>query len=142
MMKERTLRVLEFTRIREMLAEGALTAAGRERCLTLEPFCDLPSVRAAQAETEEAAVILQYTGGHPMTEFPDARPALTVCEITLDIKSEHPVQYCPMIGMYRKYAVLRFYNLVMGGWVRSVSALPVSVILHRLLWIRWFINLV
>ena len=52
MMKERTLRVLEFTRIREMLAEGALTAAGRERCLTLEPFCDLPSVRAAQAETE------------------------------------------------------------------------------------------
>ena len=79
MMKERTLRVLEFTRIREMLAEGALTAAGRERCLTLEPFCDLPSVRAAQAETEEAAVILQYTGGHPMTEFPDIRPALSVC---------------------------------------------------------------
>ena len=79
-MKERTLRVLEFTRIREMLAEGALTAAGRERCLTLEPFCDLPSVRAAQAETEEAAVILQYTGGHPMTEFPDIRPALAICE--------------------------------------------------------------
>ena len=79
-MKERTLRVLEFTRIREMLAEGALTAAGRERCLTLEPFCDLPSVRAARAETEEAAVILQYTGGHPMTEFPDIRPALAICE--------------------------------------------------------------
>ena len=79
-MKERTLRVLEFTRIREMLAEGALTAAGRERCLTLEPLCDFPSVRAAQAETEEAAVILQYTGGHPMMEFPDVRPALTICE--------------------------------------------------------------
>ena len=28
MMKERTLRVLEFTRIRELLAEGALTPAG------------------------------------------------------------------------------------------------------------------
>jgi len=28
MMKERTLRVLEFTKIREMLAEGALTEAG------------------------------------------------------------------------------------------------------------------
>ena len=79
-MKERTIRVLEFTRIREMLAEGALTAAGKERCLALEPFCDLPSVRAAQEETEEAAVILQYTGGHPMTEFPDIRPALAICE--------------------------------------------------------------
>ena len=58
-MKERTIRVLEFTRIREMLAEGALSAAGKERFLALEPFCDLPSVRAAQEETEEAAVILQ-----------------------------------------------------------------------------------
>ena len=33
-MKERTLRVLEFTRIREMMAEGALTEAGAEKCRT------------------------------------------------------------------------------------------------------------
>ena len=80
MIKERTLRVLEFTRIRELLAEGALTETGREKCLALAPFCDLPEVQAAQAETEEAAVILQYSGGHPMTAFPDIRPALTICD--------------------------------------------------------------
>ena len=80
MMKERTLRVLEFTRIREMLAEGALTEAGAEKCRTLEPADDLANARALQAETEEAAVILQYTGGHPMCAFPDIRPALTICE--------------------------------------------------------------
>ncbi len=80
MMKERTLRVLEFTRIREMLAEGALTEAGAEKCRTLEPVDDLASAQALQAETEEAAVILQYTGGHPMTAFPDIRPALAICE--------------------------------------------------------------
>ena len=79
-MKERTLRVLEFTRIREMLAEGALTEAGAEKCRTLEPVDDLASAQALQAETEEAAVILQYTGGHPMTAFPDIRPALAICE--------------------------------------------------------------
>ena len=79
MIKERTLRVLEFTRIRELLAEGALTEAGAERCRKLEPYCDLPSARAAQEETEEAAVILQYTGGHPMCAFPDIRPALAIC---------------------------------------------------------------
>ena len=79
-MKERTLRVLEFTRIREMLAEGALTEAGAEKCRTLEPADDLAAVQALQAETEEAAVILQYTGGHPMTPFPDVRPALKICE--------------------------------------------------------------
>ncbi len=80
MMKERTLRVLEFTRIREMLAEGALTEAGADKCKALEPADDLASARALQEETEEAAVILQYTGGHPMTAFPDIRPALAICE--------------------------------------------------------------
>ena len=80
MMKERTLRVLEFTRIREMLAEGALTEAGAEKCRALEPADDLAAAQALQSETEEAAVILQYGGGHPMVAFPDIRPALAICE--------------------------------------------------------------
>ena len=80
MMKERTLRVLEFTRIRELLAEGALTPAGAEKCRALEPADELAAVQALQAETEEATVILQYTGGHPMIAFPDVKPALVVCE--------------------------------------------------------------
>ena len=80
MIKERTLRVLEFTRIREMLAEGALTESGAEKCRALAPSDDIHEVTAIQAETEEAAVILQYTGGHPMTAFPDIRPALVICE--------------------------------------------------------------
>ncbi len=79
-MTERTLRVLEFPRIREMLAEGALTPLGAEKCRALEPYSELYDIELAGRETEEAAVILQYVGGHPMTEFPDARPALTVCE--------------------------------------------------------------
>ncbi|QTE72833.1 endonuclease MutS2 [Clostridiales bacterium FE2011] len=79
-MKERTLRVLEFTRIRELLAEGALTPAGAEKCRALEPADELTAVQALQAETEEATVILQYTGGHPMIAFPDVKPALVVCE--------------------------------------------------------------
>ncbi len=80
MMTERTLRVLEFPRIREMLAEGALTAIGAEKCRMLVPADTMYDIDLAQKETEEATVILQYTGGHPLSEFPDARPALTVCE--------------------------------------------------------------
>ena len=79
-MKERTLRVLEFTRIREILAEGALTEAGAEKCRMLEPADELTAVQALQAETEEATVILQYTGGHPLIAFPDIKPALVICE--------------------------------------------------------------
>ena len=52
MMTEKTLRVLEFTRIREMLAEGALTETGAEKCRKLTPYDDLPSVEAAQAGSE------------------------------------------------------------------------------------------
>ena len=79
-MKERTLRVLEFTRIRELLAEGALTPAGAEKCRQLEPADELTAVQTLQAETEEATVILQYTGGHPMIAFPDVKPALMIYE--------------------------------------------------------------
>ena len=80
MMTERNLRVLEFLKIRELLAEGALTPAGAERCRALTPYDTLAEAEAAQAETEEAAVVLQYIGGHPMAAFPDIRPALTLCE--------------------------------------------------------------
>ena len=80
MISERTMRVLEFTRIRELLAEGALTEAGAGKCRQLVPTDDLASAAAAQAETEEATVILQYVGGHPMISFPDVRQALSVCD--------------------------------------------------------------
>ena len=46
----------------------------------LEPADELAAVQALQAETEEATVILQYTGGHPMIAFPDVKPALVICE--------------------------------------------------------------
>lgn len=80
MMTERTLRVLEFIKIREILAEGALTDLGRERCMQLEPFCTLSEARTVQDETEEATVILHYVGGHPMVSFSDIRPSIMLCE--------------------------------------------------------------
>jgi len=42
MMTERTLRVLEFTKIREMLAEGALTETGAEKCRALDEAYHIP----------------------------------------------------------------------------------------------------
>ena len=80
MIKERTLRVLEFTKIREMLAEKALTELGAERCRTLTPTDNLPQITLWQQETEEATVVLQYLGGHPMAPFADVRPALAMSD--------------------------------------------------------------
>ena len=80
MMKERTLRVLEFTKIREQLAGKALTEMGAERCRALVPSCDMAEIQLWQQETEEAAVVLQYIGGHPMMAFQDVRPFLALAD--------------------------------------------------------------
>lgn len=79
-MKERTLRVLEFTKIRDHLAELAVTQLGAERCRELTPSGNAAEVQAWQAETEEAVVILTYLGGSPLDRFEDVRSMLAVCD--------------------------------------------------------------
>ena len=80
MMKERTLRVLEFNKILTRLADFALTDLGRERCLQLTPKENLTQALEALEETEEAQVILTYLGGSPLVGFSDVRPWLTMAE--------------------------------------------------------------
>ena len=80
MMKERTLRVLEFTKIRDRLASKAMTEMGRERCEALVPSSNITEIQRMQAETEEATVILQYVGASPLVPFSDVRASLTLAE--------------------------------------------------------------
>ena len=54
---ERTLRVLEFPKVVAVLAEGTVTAMGRERALAVRPSVDEDDVRAAMAVTSEAVVM-------------------------------------------------------------------------------------
>lgn len=75
-MNERNLRVLEFPKIRDMMAALAVTDMGRECCRELTPSSDPDEVRRRQAETEEAATVLAYNGSNPMAWFTDVREAL------------------------------------------------------------------
>lgn len=77
-MNERALRVLEFTKIREMLASYALSEFGRKKCLELTPLADFSEVNRALDETEEAVVALTYLGGHPLTPFDDVSEYLAL----------------------------------------------------------------
>ncbi len=79
-MQQRTLRVLEFTKIREELASLALTPMGAERCRALEPSEYLAEAEMWQRETEEAVVVLQYVGGTPLVASEDVRPSLSLAE--------------------------------------------------------------
>ena len=80
MIDERSLRVLEFTKIRGMLAERALTELGAERCRALTPSCDMTEITQWQQETEEAAVVLRYAGSNPLIAFEDVRSSLSLAD--------------------------------------------------------------
>ena len=88
-MQERNLRVLEFGKIRDMLAAHAVTDPGRAACLALEPSGDFETVRALQAQTEEADTVLAYSGGNPMAYFKDVREYLKLASVgaTLSAKA-------------------------------------------------------
>jgi len=75
-MDERTLRTLEFAKIKEMLAERTATSLGKEIVESLAPATDFLEVRHRQAETTEARRL--YEGGHsiPLGGLHDLRPYL------------------------------------------------------------------
>ena len=79
-MTDRTLRVLEFDKILERMAAMALTPLGAERCRALRPSSVYGEVAMWQQETEEASVVLQYTGGNPLSGFEDVRPYLSLAD--------------------------------------------------------------
>ena len=58
-MDSRTLRVLEFDKIRERMARHASFSLGRERVLALLPTDDIREAQGWQAETREARTLLE-----------------------------------------------------------------------------------
>lgn len=84
-MDERTIRILEFPKIRDRLAGKTVTAAGRERAQTLLPAVDADAIRAGLEETAEAMALM--AGAEiPLRGTTDIRDALQRAAIgsTLD----------------------------------------------------------
>ncbi len=79
-MKDRTLRVLEFVKIREQLAALAITPMGAQLCMDLVPSKNFTEIAQWQQETEEAQVVLTYLGGNPLVHFEDVSAQLNLAE--------------------------------------------------------------
>ena len=79
-MNERALRVLEFTKIRDMLSAYALSEPGKKMCRELAPLSAFQDVNRALDETEEAVVTLTYLGGNPLIGFSDVSEYLSLAE--------------------------------------------------------------
>ncbi|MGE5673429.1 MAG: endonuclease MutS2 [Mycobacterium leprae] len=75
-MDERTLRTLEFAKIKELLAARAATTVGKEICEEIAPSADFLEVQHRLAETGEARNL--YIGGRsiPLGGLHDLRSAL------------------------------------------------------------------
>ncbi|GAB4270884.1 MAG: endonuclease MutS2 [Deferrisomatales bacterium] len=64
-MDRHALEVLDFPRVRRLLAEGARSPQGADRCLALEPAPTLADARAAQAELRALADLEPVLGPPP-----------------------------------------------------------------------------
>ena len=80
-MTDRSLRVLEFHKIRAQLAQFCVSDMGRELSEALEPSGNLADVLRMQQETEEAHVVLTFLGATPMIPFTDVRAQLHLAQI-------------------------------------------------------------
>ncbi|NLB91334.1 MAG: endonuclease MutS2 [Clostridiales bacterium] len=77
-MEEKTLRVLEFTKIRSRLMEYARSPLGKDLCGELVPSTHFSHIVQMQAETEEAMTVLSYAGSNPILYFEDITAQLTL----------------------------------------------------------------
>ena len=80
LLQEKAYKVLEFVKIREQLADCALTEPGRDACLELVPLDTLSSSVHAQNETQEAMMVLSRRADHPLRAFKDVRPWLSLSQ--------------------------------------------------------------
>ena len=53
-MNEKVIRILEYNKITEQLASHASSQAGKDKCLSLLPLCDLAEIELAQKQTSDA----------------------------------------------------------------------------------------
>ena len=80
-MTERSLRVLEFHKIRAQLSQFCVSDMGAALCESLQPVNRIEDVRRMQQETREAHDVLTYLGGTPMIAFSDVHAQLHLAEI-------------------------------------------------------------
>ncbi|HKK00905.1 MAG TPA: endonuclease MutS2, partial [Desulfuromonadales bacterium] len=80
-MDAETLRVLEYDKIRQLLAQMTATGPGRELALALHPLSERHTVAAALAETVEMTGLLAERGAPPVGGGRDLRPILAQLQI-------------------------------------------------------------
>ncbi len=110
-MNEKALKVLEYPKIIEKLAEFAASQPGKALCRALEPSDDLSEIRRMQRETSDAVARLLRKGGVSYAGLSDIRGSLKRLEVGGTLSIEELLRIC---------RVLEVTNRV-KSWARSES---------------------
>jgi DNA mismatch repair protein MutS2 len=78
---ERTLRVLEYGKIKEHVSKHVASSLGREKVENLTPSIDFEEVCRLQDTTDEAVMVLRLKGNVPLGGLVDIRPSVKRAEI-------------------------------------------------------------
>lgn len=80
-MNQRTLRVLEFNKIIEMLKECATSSVGKELCQSLVPLTDHEPIKERLSETSEAVAMIIHLSQPPIGPIYDLSNAVKMAQI-------------------------------------------------------------
>lgn len=72
-MLERTLRVLEYNKVKEQLLEHTASSLGRDKVKHLVPSTDFEEIVEMQDTTDEAAKVIRLKGSAPLGGITDIR---------------------------------------------------------------------
>jgi DNA mismatch repair protein MutS2 len=80
-MDDRSLKLLEFFHLLDILKEYTLSPLGRKRCEALRPSKDLPSIQSRLAEVMELKKIFEIEGEIPLRGLKDIEGILNKLEV-------------------------------------------------------------
>ena len=75
-MNQKTERILEFDKIKELLAQYAVADLGKEAALALEPVRSISAVKILLRQTDEAAAVIEKHGSSPVHTYHEVRGIL------------------------------------------------------------------
>ena len=113
-MTDRVLKVLEFDKIRSMLADCAVSVMGREFAEKLRPVSDYEAAARLQEETAEAEAELIRTGRSPVDSFPDVRASLRRSGVTLALGPGELLAIARALRAARFARTRNFYSFVVA----------------------------
>src|SRR5690625_1423461 len=101
-MNERTLRVLEFDKIVELLLSEAETTVGRQLIQQIRPKTEIEEVTLLQEETDEAVHILRLNKVPPFSYISDVSSYLRRIEVGSTLHPEECLEVAQVLYYSRK----------------------------------------